>query len=245
MASPSGRACEVSTKLSRRSICRSTSSSMSLRRLATRFVGRLVAFLCPLQQLLNSGLFPFRTIESEKQLGRTPQVQALHQFMADKFPSRFQTLQTAFRLLVVAIRIHQDLGGAAIFGKVHTRNADQSNARIGQFPLHKSFDFLAQSLAQTSPTIFQRALFQSSPLSKTDENIRKLPSRVIPRSAIVAKVNYGGDDVLAVAGCAGSQEVDEGIGHLGTMIVGDAGGLSLHISHQPVEIGARIRNAAQ
>jgi hypothetical protein len=74
-------------------------------------------------------------------------VQALYQFMADKFPSRFQPLQTAFRLLVAAIRIHQDLGGAAIFGKVHTRNADQTNARIGQFPLHKSFEFLAQSLA--------------------------------------------------------------------------------------------------
>jgi hypothetical protein len=82
--------------------------------------------------------------------------------MADKFPSRFQTLQTAFRLLVVAIRIHQDLGGAPIFGKVHTRNPDQPNARIGQFPLHKSFDFLAQSLAQTSTTIFQRAFFQIS-----------------------------------------------------------------------------------
>src|SRR6266851_10305382 len=168
--------------------------------------------------------------------------------MADKFPSPRQTLQTAFSLLVVAIRMHEDVGGAPILGKVHTRNADQPNARIGQLPLPKRFDFLAQSLAQTSTAIFQRALFQSSPLSKTDENIRKLPPRVIPRkrycrAVLTEKVKYRGNNVIAVAGAPGSQEVDEGIGHFGTMIVGDARGLTLHVSHQPVEIVARIRNA--
>src|SRR4029077_5486623 len=54
---------------------------------------------------------------------------------------------------------------------------------------------------------------------------------------------YRGNNVIAVAGCAGSQVVDEKIGHFGAMIVGDARGLTLHISHQPVERVAQIRNA--
>src|SRR4030088_1913175 len=63
------------------------------------------------------------------------------------------------------------------------------------------------------------------------------------RAALTEKVKYRGNNVIPIAVCAGSQEVDERIGHVGAMIVGDARGLTLHISHQPVEIVARIRNA--
>src|SRR6266851_8716568 len=63
------------------------------------------------------------------------------------------------------------------------------------------------------------------------------------RAVFTEKVKCRGNNAIAVAGCAGSQEVDERIGHFGTMIVGDARGLTLHISHQPFEIVARIRNA--
>src|SRR5215831_3629684 len=83
-ASPSGRACEVSTNRSRCPICRNTSSSISL--------GLLASLFRPLQQFLHASLRLFGSIQPEIQLGRTPDAQALHQFVTDIFSRRFEPL---------------------------------------------------------------------------------------------------------------------------------------------------------
>src|SRR5579864_9003533 len=86
-ASPSGRACEVRTKRSRCPICRSTSSSMSLCLLSTRFLNRsfagLASLSCTLQQLFHSRLFPFGPIEAEEQFRGPAQTQPVREFTPD------------------------------------------------------------------------------------------------------------------------------------------------------------------
>src|SRR5215469_5317827 len=88
-ASPSGRACEVSTKRSRRPICRSTSSSMSLGLLSTGFLARLVPLFRPLQQFFDSSFVLLGAIEPENQLGSAPDSQPLYEFVADIFTGSF------------------------------------------------------------------------------------------------------------------------------------------------------------
>ena len=52
-----------------------------------------------------------------------------------------------FSFRVVAVRIHQNLRGAAIVGQEDGGNAHQSDTRIGQLSFDQSFDLLAQSFA--------------------------------------------------------------------------------------------------
>src|SRR6516165_1339719 len=83
-ASPSGRACDVSTNRSRCPICRNTSSSISLCLLAS--------FFCPLQQLFHASLRLFGSIQPEIQFRCTPNAQPLHQFVTDVFACCFEPL---------------------------------------------------------------------------------------------------------------------------------------------------------
>src|SRR5215472_11519978 len=104
-ASPSGRACEVSTNRSRCPICRSTSASMSLCLFSPRPLLALVALLCPVQQLLDACLGLLGAIQPEIQFGSAPDAQTLKQFMADVFPRCLQPFETATRLSVVALHV--------------------------------------------------------------------------------------------------------------------------------------------
>src|SRR5579864_6609202 len=89
-ASPSGRACEVSTNRSCSPIRRSTSSSTSLCLFSTSVLVRLSSFLGPCQQFFDSRFFLFRAVQTEIQLGRSSQPQSLDEFVPDIFTRRFQ-----------------------------------------------------------------------------------------------------------------------------------------------------------
>src|SRR5262249_46919948 len=97
-ASPSGRACDVSTNRSRCPICRNTSSSISLRLLTSLF--------CALEQFFHTGLRLFGSIQPEIQFGRTPDAQPLYQIVSDLSASRLAPLPTPLSYGV--IRRHPD-----------------------------------------------------------------------------------------------------------------------------------------
>src|ERR1041385_6883873 len=123
MASPSGRACEVSTNRSRCPICRRT-SSISLCRFSTGFLAGLAPFSRPPQQFLYPRLLALRTIEPEKQFRGTPQALAVGEFAPDVSLGCVETFQAALRLIIIALDIHQNLRTTAIFRQVHARHAD-------------------------------------------------------------------------------------------------------------------------
>src|SRR5579864_5420783 len=140
IASPSGRACEVSTKRSCCPICRSTSSSMSLCRLSTGLLSRLASLFGPGQQLFNARFILLGAVEAEKQLGRATEVQALDQFMANIFASSFQAFEALVGVGVVAFHVDPYFGRAAIVGDVDGGHADQADSRVGQLALDQGFN---------------------------------------------------------------------------------------------------------
>src|SRR5215469_14853590 len=81
-ASPSGRACEVSTNRSCCPICRNTSSSILLCLLAS--------LSCPPQQLFHTSLRLFGAVQPEKQFRGTSDAQALYQFVTDVLARCFE-----------------------------------------------------------------------------------------------------------------------------------------------------------
>src|SRR5208282_4430181 len=145
-ASPSGRACEVSTKRSCCPICRSTSSIL-LCLFSTGSLAGLAAFLGPRQQFFDSRFLLLRTIQAKIQFRGTPQMQALYQFMTNIFAGSLQALEALIRISVVAFDIDPNLRRAAIIGDVDRGHADQANAGIGQFAFDEGFDLLAERFA--------------------------------------------------------------------------------------------------
>src|SRR5438067_13684454 len=82
-ASPSGRACEVRTKRSRRSICFRTSVTIA-RPFYIRGPGRLLLpFLRTIQQFADPRLVLVRSVDVKKQLWRTSQLEPFRQFVAN------------------------------------------------------------------------------------------------------------------------------------------------------------------
>src|SRR5579863_3914293 len=182
IASPSGRACDVSTNRSRCPICRSTSSSM----LCVRSTGFLAgprsflspaAFLGPLQQLLDPRLLALRAINAKEQFRRAPQPQPVRQFAPDVSLGRLQPFHAPLGFVVVAVYIHQNLRRTAVFRQMHAGYADQPDARIAQFAFDQSFNFFAQRFSQPSPMILDRALLHRPPrvkrlrISEKQENV--------------------------------------------------------------------------
>src|ERR1700731_2585419 len=161
-ASPSGRACEVSTNRSCSPIRRSTSSSTSLCLFSTGFLAGLASFLRPRQQFFDSRLFLFRAVQPEIQLWRSSQPQSLDEFMTDIFARRLQSLQTLVCILVIAFHVDPNLRGPAVIGDVDCRHAYQSDSRIGQFAFDERLDLLAQGLADSPAMIFQPTLLHDS-----------------------------------------------------------------------------------
>src|SRR6266545_4186063 len=100
IASPSGRACEVSTNRVRCSMCWSTSFSMCSNPPVARLTG--VSFLGPVQKFINAGFILLRTIQDEEQLGRAAQVQTLDQLAAHISARGAQSLHRLLGLRVIS-----------------------------------------------------------------------------------------------------------------------------------------------
>src|SRR5579859_3890877 len=181
-ASPSGRACEVSTNRSCCAICRSTSSTL----LCFFSTGCLASLLRPRQQFFHSRFFLLRAVQPEIQLRSAPQVQPLHQFMPDIFLRGFQSFQALVCIFVATLDVDPDLRGPAIIRNMNRCHAHQPNPRIGKLALDERFYLLAQRLANSPAMIFEPALLHDSGTSgKTHENIRKSARSVGSGWAIV------------------------------------------------------------
>src|SRR5260370_12145100 len=137
-ASPSGRACDVSTNLSCCPICRRTSST-PLCFFSTISLACLVSLLRSRQQLFHSRLFLLRTIQTEIQLGSSSQMQPLHQFVTAVLFRGFQALQALVRVLIAAFDIHPDFCGSSIVGDVNGGYTPQTNTPISPFPFSHTF----------------------------------------------------------------------------------------------------------
>src|SRR5256885_2170945 len=111
-ASPSGRACEVITKRSRRSISVSTCSSI-----------QSLLPLCAFEQLVNPGFIVFRTVQLKNQFGRSPQMQPVGDFMTNVGRRRTQAFQAALTLLVIALHHDEYSGRTAVLSQHHRGNA--------------------------------------------------------------------------------------------------------------------------
>src|ERR1041385_1505074 len=98
MASPSGRACEVSKNLSRCPMCFSTSCSIcyQLRTLLFCFSGALQQFVDPCAVFV-------RFIQLEKQFRRTAQFQISRNLSTYETYGSRQTFQRPLRFIVVAL----------------------------------------------------------------------------------------------------------------------------------------------
>src|SRR5437899_12107357 len=78
MASPSGRACELSTKVPRSSIALSTFSTMRVARTPSSAIGKkLSSLLDPLQQLFHPSCVLLPIVEETEKFGHTPQSQPI------------------------------------------------------------------------------------------------------------------------------------------------------------------------
>src|SRR3984893_698045 len=154
MASPSGRACEVSRNRWWRSSCSRTSFSMAVRNpqtgLAAPPLGAAQEFVNPSRKLPGS-------VHLEKQLRRAPQLQPVAHFAPDKPHGSSQPFKRPAGLGIVSIDGDQDACRAGIFRHDHAAHACESDARVAQFPFHQDLDLLAQSLPQALPMIFLSA----------------------------------------------------------------------------------------
>src|SRR5581483_7263677 len=142
-ASPSGRACEVSTKRSCWAMCRRTSSRWSLCLVCTGILALLVSFPCPLQQLFNSRLVLLSAIESENQFRGAANAQPLYQLVADIFTSGFKAFDATVSLGIVTLDIDPDFRGASVVSNMDRSHTHQAYPRIRQLALYQRFDFLA------------------------------------------------------------------------------------------------------
>src|SRR5579859_939293 len=187
MASPSGRACEVSTKRSRCPICRSTSSSMSLCLRSTGLLSGFASLFLPFQQFFDACFCLFTAIEAEIQFRSTPDAQALDQFVANIFARRFQTFDAEVGFGIVALDVDPYLGRAAIVGNMDSGYTDQADSRVLQLALDQSFNLFAQSFADPSAMVLQPALLHEPPQVKRmriSENRVQMLCGVVPISWI-------------------------------------------------------------
>src|SRR5579872_53180 len=117
-ASPSGRACDVNTNRSCCPICRSTSSSMSLRLLSTCVLWWLRTFLGPLQQFLDARFGQLGAVKAKIQFRSASDAEAFDEFVADILASGFEAFETAVCLDVIAFDINPDFGRTTIIRHV-------------------------------------------------------------------------------------------------------------------------------
>jgi hypothetical protein len=139
---------------------------MGLGLVSTGLGAPFVLLFYSLKQFVDSGFFAFAAVEPEKQLWGASQAQAISHFVADVSFGSLKALQAAIRFSVVTIHFDQNLCRAAILGHMHTADADQANAWVGQFAFHESLDFFPQRLGKTSAMMLGRAFLQTTPRIK-------------------------------------------------------------------------------
>src|ERR1019366_1789900 len=180
MPSPSGRACEVTTKRRRARISRRTSSSMKCSSLSTHCpsgagLGILPrAFFRAPQKLVNSTLQLIGTINLEIGFRRPAQPQPLRQFVPDIILGGGQPFEGALGLGFIAGNRNHDPSGTRVLSHDHRADAGQANARVGQLAFEDGFDLLADGLAQPPAMIFLPTMLHDIPrMEKTCKDIRK------------------------------------------------------------------------
>src|SRR6185437_740293 len=135
-ASPSGRACEVTTNRSRRSISAKTWFNIVS-----------LLFFCALQQFVNPGFVVLRTVQQKHQLRSSPQVQPVGDFMADVSRCRTQPFQAALPFFFTTLHHHEYSRRARVLCQLNRGYANQPDAWISELALHQCFNFFPQGLA--------------------------------------------------------------------------------------------------
>src|SRR5580692_197228 len=100
----------------------------------------MTPFLVTFQKLIDSGCVSLRAVQLKIQLGWTAQVQTLSHFTANEADRRSQSLQRAFRFLVVALDDHENPRRAGIASQHHTAHAGQPDAGIAEFAFDDGFN---------------------------------------------------------------------------------------------------------
>src|SRR6266403_3694892 len=197
MPSPSGRACEVTTKRRRARIsCRTRSnmrcSSFSCRdgglpRLTlhreTRHAASLweisrplgawlsilpLTFLGAAEKFVDPALQFIGTIDLEIKLRRPPKTQPFREFVPDIILRSRETFQGPLGLGLIAGNADHDAGRTRVLSHDHGADAGQTNARIAEFAFEDGFDLLADRLAQPSAMIFLATMLHATP--RMEEN---------------------------------------------------------------------------
>src|SRR5579863_215502 len=154
-ASPSGRACDVSRKRLRCSMCLITSSSI--------FVLTFFPLLGTVQKLVDSGAELVGAIELKMKLRRPAQMQILRYFPANESNRRGQSLQRAYGFCLVSLQRDKNSRRAGVLGKNHTGNADQADAGVAEFAFNDGLDLLAQGFSEPFTMVLAGALLHSFP----------------------------------------------------------------------------------
>src|SRR5258706_10513908 len=175
-ASPSGRACDVSTNRSRRSIAVSTSVIIGCSLLAPccshervlllRLRVLACALLRPAQQLVYSSLALLRPVELEDKLRRMPQSEAHADCVTDVSLSGEQAIERVLRRRLVAIHDDENMRGLAAGRQPHVTHVGRRDARVREFALDDGGDLLAQRSAQAILMMFAAAVLRHGSLRR-------------------------------------------------------------------------------
>src|SRR3954471_4460883 len=145
IASPSGRACEVSTKRWFSATVLSTSCSMIL--CGTADLGcalLLCSLLHPPQQLIDARFVFHRTIVVEQKLRHAAQPERDLDGMADISLRLLQTFHRQLSFFFRSLHFHIDARQLAAGLHYHLAHRSEANARIGQLALEQRADLIAQ-----------------------------------------------------------------------------------------------------
>src|SRR5947209_2012149 len=200
-ASPSGRACDVSTNCWRRSISCSTCASVCI---STAFLATLffASSLYPTQQLIDPCALLVAAIDLKVKLRRLAQVQAEGKLAPNKQLRRLKTLERLLGLVVFAIKMHKHPRGSAIRRHQDVGHAGQSDPWIDEFAFYDRRDLVAQGIAQAFLVMFCSAAFHShlipAHLSAVEETHYRTGTR-----ALLSISNACGPAVLCTAGAPG------------------------------------------
>src|ERR1039458_8464636 len=111
-------------------------------------------FLNTMQQLFDPAPVLVRLVEYEDQLWGLADSQTAHQLMPNVAARRVQAFEALLYLVLVPRDCYQHASCLAIGTQLDLADADQSNARIAQFPFHQGDDFFPQSFCHAATVVF-------------------------------------------------------------------------------------------
>src|SRR6476620_4394036 len=147
MASPSGRACDVTRKRRRCLISCKTCSISSIVPLL------FLAFLEPAQNVIDSGAVFLRPIEDEVELRHVAHAQANQQFAPDVPLGRVDGRYRLLRFTIIARNLDVYARALAVGREHNLANVAQRNARVTQFPFNDHADLFLQRLTHPLPMV--------------------------------------------------------------------------------------------